>query len=173
MFYSVHLSRDGNTLTWRMSTALRIGLICSLCLVLAASTLSLIEGQETSLRGKITSLLITVLLTMGCIYDERIIFNRITGTIEERSGLFPIQRRRKWKVEDLQGIEYRIIRIGHKRETEVEGRNSLAGFRTRVVMGFHLGNRLYLLDRATPIARATTWLKAFQAFWPHPVEIRK
>jgi|GEM_PF-3597254 len=169
MFYSVYLSKDNLILSWRMSTGLRVALAFAFLSVSAVLFRVLASGDftGTSPFGRVNLILLPFLLFLGVLYEDSIVLNRKDEWLETRTGLIFLKRIRRWKAEDLTGIEYRTVRGSGKTDNTGPAGN----LRVRVFFAFQMRNQLVILDRSCRPGKAETWLRAFQAFWPRSVDV--
>lgn len=170
MFFSVTLKRDGTRLTWSMSGPLRFGLSFALLSVLAMIVFSLTAAEYAALRpiGKVNVVLFPVLLLLGVLYDYRIVFDKAEGTVTIKSGVVFAARRRVLPLDAVQKLVVRSVSPGKRAPNEVEPGGGLR--RGRVFIGFVIGGRLIVLDRACSVKKARSWVLAFRSFMPFSVE---
>jgi len=169
MFYNIYLSKNGSRLFWRMGKGLRAALGFTLISVLAMLVWVVTSGViiEASLFGRLNLVLVPAFLLVAVFYEDSVVLDRDEGWLETRVGLLFLKRIKRWPAGELTGIEYRVVRGGRKKPSNVFSGN----LRTRVFFGFQMRDQLIILDRSCRPGKAEIWLRAIRAFWPEAVDI--
>lgn len=158
-----------------MNPVLRTGLGIALASVIAMILFSLTGAEYAALGpvGRINVIVIPTLLLLGTLYDYRIVFDKANETVTIRSGLVIAGRTRTYRLDEVQQLVIRTINPRKRSPDQVDTGVDLeaTGFRPgRAFIGFLIGGRLEVLDRACSLRRARGWVMAFRAFMPFSVE---
>jgi len=154
-----------------MSPILRGGLIFAFLSVAGMLLFSLTAAEYSTLStaGKINVVVLPILLLFGSVYEYRVIFDKASGKVEIRKGLFFANRREYYPLGDVQRLVVRTVRPSGKNQPENEIMTT--GFRLgRVFIGFLISGKMIVLDRACSFRKARGWITAFRAFMPFTVE---
>jgi len=164
-FFSCSVSKDGKRLVYGMSLLLRIILgfiLLSIVLVLLFN-FDISTYPNLSLLGQINVIFIPLLFFLATFYQYEICFDKEQKKIFIRHGLLFLYKQRVFEFEDLTGIEWRSYKTRALDFLTPE----------RVLFGFSLNGKRFLLDRDLSLNKAKQFLIVFRTFFPGSEEIIK
>lgn len=164
-FFSCSVSKDGKRLVYGMSLILRFILsfiLLSIVLVLLFS-FDISSYPELSLLGQINVILIPLLFFLATFYRYEICFDKEKRKIFTRHGLLFLYKQKTFEFEDLSGVEWRTYKTRALDLITPE----------RVLFGFSLSGKRFLIDRDLTLAKAKHFLIVFRTFFPGSEEIIK